>query len=321
MMRVIQRMSSAKPSGKIGKLEQNIAAAVFVQCFSLKPKESVVVIVDKKKLQIARILFAAATNYASDLKMLVFDGMTENGQEPCTEVAEAMIAADVAVLVTDFSLSHTKARVKASDSGTRIASLPGITLAMMKRTMNVNYAAIKKSSEELAQALTKANLVKISAAGGTDLNISLKGRAGEADTGDLTQNGAFGNLPAGEAFIAPLEGTANGVLVVDGSLADIQLDRPVTITIKNGFAVKITGGSAAKELEKAMNLLGKKARVVAEFGIGTNPAAIVQPDVLEAEKAAGTIHIAFGYNADFGGLNEVEFHTDGVVLRPTFILE
>jgi leucyl aminopeptidase (aminopeptidase T) len=321
MMKVIKQTAVARKPGKSNALEQKIAQAVFEQCFALKRYESVLVLADKKKLDVGNMLFSAAATLTDQLNMIVFDGMTENGQEPCTEVADSLMLADVSVLVTDFSLSHTKARVRASQNGARIASLPGITLPMMKRTMNIDYTAIKRESEKFAEMLTNASKVTITSPAGTHLTMSLIGRAGIADTGELTQLGAFGNLPAGEAFIAPVEGTANGVLVVDGSLADIALDGSVRIEIKHGLAVKIEGGRAATSFENAMNAVGPKSRVVAEFGIGTNPKAIVQPDVLEAEKAAGTVHVAFGLNADFGGTNEVEFHTDGVILQPKFVLE
>ena len=72
---------------------------------------------------------------------------------------------------------------------------------------------------------------------GSDLRIGLEGRLGIVDAGELGNRGAFGNLPCGEGFIAPVEGTAEGTLVVDGSIADVGLldtpdlaDRPRAAT-------------------------------------------------------------------------------------------
>jgi leucyl aminopeptidase (aminopeptidase T) len=77
--------------------------------------------------------------------------------------------------------------------------------------------------------LTSGDKVIITSPRGTKLSFSINGRAGIPDTGILNKPGEFGNLPAGEAFIPPVEGTANGLLLVDGAIADIELDAPVKI--------------------------------------------------------------------------------------------
>src|SRR3989344_4242881 len=298
-----------------------LSQSVFKQCFGLQPSESVLIVVDEYKQKEADLLFKAAQKITKKVSRLRFSGMTDNAQEPPLQVIKALKQADVALLVTKWSLSHTKAREAASKMGVRIASLPDVNLEMMKRTLTVDYAGIKKLSQRLAKALTAGKKVEITAPGGTDLTLSIAGRRAEADTGDLTKKGSFGNLPAGEAFIAPIEDSANGRLVIDGCLADILLDRPLTVTIKDGVMTNLSGGKAVSELRKAVLAAGEKAKVVAEFGIGTNPQATIVPQVLEAEKVLNTCHIAFGNNTDFGGTNQAPFHTDGVVLSPTIKID
>lgn len=70
-----------------------------------------------------------------------------------------------------------------------------------------------------------------------------------------------------------------------------------------------------------MNNAGDRARVLCELGIGTNPAARLSPNVLEAEKVCGTCHVAFGDNSTFGGTNSVSFHTDCVIANPTVAVD
>ena len=44
-------------------------------------------------------------------------------------------------------------------------------------------------------------------------------------------------------------------------------------------------------------------------------------NLLEVEKVYGTCHIALGNNASFGGEVNVPFHSDGVILKPTTIID
>ncbi|MBU2052262.1 MAG: aminopeptidase [Patescibacteria group bacterium] len=305
----------------MNQLTKTLAQSVFDQCFGLKHKESVLVVTDKDKLKEAVLFLSAAKQITDKVEMLEFNTMTENAQEPPAAVAKKMTQADVTLLVTTYSLSHTRARKKASQAGVRMASLPGITQGMIIRTLAIDYQSIAKLSQKIARVLTDGKLVSITSPGGTNLELSIAGRRGIADTGLYIKPGDFGNLPAGEAFTAPLENSVNGVVVFDGAFADIDLDSPIKLEIINGRAVNITGRQAAQQLRNLIKQIGVKAGLIGEFGLGTNPAAKLSPEVLEAEKVYGTCHLALGNNLGFGGTINVPFHSDGIILKPTVTID
>ncbi|MBI3579036.1 MAG: aminopeptidase, partial [Ignavibacteriales bacterium] len=121
-----------------------------------------------------------------------------------------------------------------------------------------------------------------------------------------------------EAYLAPVEGESQGIVVVDGSMASVGMVRePIRITVKDGYATDITGGAEAKRLTELLEPHGKDGRTVAEFGIGTNDKAILTGLILEDEKVMGTIHIAFGDNKSMGGSVRVASHLDGLIKEPT----
>ena len=136
------------------------------------------------------------------------------------------------------------------------------------------------------------------------------------DDGIYTKKGSFGNLPAGEVFIAPLENKTNGTIIVDASVGGIgKVDKNIRIDIKDGFIDNIAGGKIAKSFKRLLK--NKLYKNVAELGIGTNYKAKITGEVLEDEKVFGTCHIAFGNNRHFGGTVDVPFHVDFVIRNPT----
>jgi len=320
-MNILHRYTAGDSMRLLSDEEKSIGRMVFEKSFEIKNDENVLIVCDTGKREEASIFFESAKQYTSNLFCIVFDGMTENAQMPPEEIAEAMKSSNIAILTTTYSLSHTQARRAASAAGARIASMPNITLEMMKRTLVADSRTMRTDSEKIAALLTSGDQVRISSTQGTNLSLSIHGRVGIPDTDTLTHPGDFGNLPAGEAFIAPIEGTANGLLIVDGAIADIELDAPVEIIIRDGIAETISGGEAARELLRRMNDAGDKARVLCELGIGTNPAARLSSNVLEAEKIYGTCHVAFGDNSTFGGTNFAPFHTDCVIADPTVTID
>lgn len=291
-------------------------------CMGLRPKESLLVITDRPLRGIGMAFFEEGIALGAEAMLLEMIPRRMHGEEPPKAIAEIMKYADVVLIPTSKSLSHTNARREASRLGARIATLPGITEESMKRTLMADYEAIAERSLEFAQLLTQAKEARVISPAGTDIVMSLEGRSGYPDTGIYHNPGDFGNLPAGEAYIAPVEGTAEGVIVVDGSMSAAGLlEEPITMKVERGQVTSIQGGNAAKRLEEAIRPLGVLARNIAELGIGTNDRAILTGNVLEDEKVLGTIHIAIGDNSGFGGKIQVESHLDGVIKNPTLLLD
>jgi len=246
-----------------------------------------------------------------------------NGGGPSKDVAKKMLKYDVELLITTKSLTHTKARKNACKKGARIATLPDVTEAMLKRALNVDYKKMHERIAKISDVLDKGNIVKVLSSKGTDLTFSIKGRKAHGRTsGIFTKKGKYGNLPDGESFIAPVEGSANGIYVIDGSVGSIgKVEKPIKVYVKKGYVNKIIGGRDAKKLLGLLNKESKKARNIAEFGIGANDKAIISGNMLEDEKVMGTCHIALGNNSGFGGKIEVPLHIDGLIKKPSVFVD
>lgn len=291
-------------------------------CLAVQQEETLLIITDEKLLDLGELFFRESLAMSLNATLMTMKNLAMDGTEPPKYIARAMKEVDVVVLVTSRSISHTRARQNASISGTRIASMPGLTKEMLERPMIVDYEAMGDLSRKIAKKLNESSEVRITTEAGTDLTLSIKGREALADVGVYTEPGAFGNLPAGEAFVPPVEGTANGTLVVDGAMAAIgKLATPLTLTIEAGKATKVQGGEEAERLKEILENADKNATNIAEFGIGTNPKAELTGNVLEDEKVLGTIHIALGDNINFGGYVESSCHLDGIVNAPTVYLD
>jgi aminopeptidase len=265
---------------------------------------------------------AAARLRAARVDVCEYPVGTRDGEQPPDEVAVALRSATAAALLTRFSISHTQARLQATRAGARIASLPGISREVFTRALPTDYEQLQQSGRALAEQLSAATRCHVRGPAGTDVLLSLHGRTAICDDGDLREPGAFGNLPAGEAYIAPLESDASGRIVFDGSLSEWGLlDQPLTVVIERGRAVSASGGEVARWLLETLDAGGPNGRVLAELGIGTNPRATVSGFVLEDEKANETAHFAFGTNTGMGGANEAAVHIDALVLRPRIELD
>lgn len=300
----------------------SIAAATTVDRLGGTPGERFLIAYNEELAAPAEAIAGAARAIGCTVHQLVFPKTTRNGEEPPPEVAAALAAADAAALLTAFSLSHTNARLAATESGTRVASMPGITVDIFRRTVPIDYELLETRSRMLAEQLTAAETCRITTAGGTDVELVLYGREGRSDDGDLRGAGAFGNLPAGEAYIAPCEHEGAGAIVFDASVASSGLlEQPLRVEMSAGRLTSAAGGRAAEILVAVLDAGGPNGRVIAELGIGTNPSARIHGLVLEDEKAEGTIHLAFGTNTGIGGQNEASVHIDGVIRDPTVELD
>jgi len=296
------------------------ARVVIHSCLGVKPNEKVLVICDTETERFGRPLFNEALNAGAEATLLIMKPRSRHGEEPPEHVAVAMRSVDVFVAPTKYSLTHTQARKAATQAGVRGATMPGITDAIfLSEAMLADYNDVKNRVEKMGRALQNAKKVVITSPAGCDLTLYLDGRPLVLDTGIIHNRGDFGNLPAGEVYVAPLEGKAQGTIVFDGTIASIgQVTRPVVIKVKDGYAASFEGGEEAAKLEKMLKSVGKpEAFNVAELGIGCNPQAKLMGNVLIDEKVYSTVHIALGDNSTFGGKTIAGIHIDGVVLKPT----
>jgi leucyl aminopeptidase (aminopeptidase T) len=293
--------------------------AVVHDCLAVREGEEALVVCNPVTQVIGERLREAAAEAGADAVLTVITERPSHGAEPPRMVAEAMTAADVLMAPTVQSLSHTAARKRASDAGARCATLPGVTEEMLARVMSADMEGLRRKGHAVADALDRAGEARITDANGTDLRLDLSGREAIPDAGELTERGAFGNLPCGEGFIAPAGG--EGTLVIDGSLAGIGLvDEPVELVLEGGHLTSARGGQGMAFME-LLTVHGEDGTNIAELGIGTNEKAILTGEILEDEKIQGTCHVAFGASKGIGGTVQVPVHLDCIVMKPTVELD
>jgi aminopeptidase len=289
---------------------------------------TVLVVTDPKKLGIGKAFEAAARELGASTEIYILPA-----KRPMKALPEDLLpkvegfrpmAADT-VFINAFSgmAEETPLRIqlirKEEDVGGRVGHAPGITEEMMTEgPMNVDYRAIAKSARRLMARFKGAESAHLTAPSGTDITMVIKGRDFETDL--EIKNGSMGNLPAGEIWCAPVEGSANGVIVADGSIGDLgAIKKPLTIVVKGGKVQAVKGGTPALlgKLDRFLKV-DEMATVIGELGIGLNPGARITGNLLEDEKAGDTAHIAFGNNTDMpGGKNTSKTHRDFLFHRPT----
>jgi len=282
----------------------------------IKPWEKVLILTDERMKRIATIVFSAIKDRAR-VEMFVMPTRKKDGEEPTSAATEKMLSCDVVIAVTKFSITHTKAVKRAVEKGLRIATMPNITkYTLLEGAMTADYSIVQSITSKLFEFLKNSKEVLVTAKNGTNVKFSCKHRVWHKDDGNLSKKGSLGNLPAGEVFVAPVENSVNGTIIFDKfPSAKTRLFCEVV----NGKVISIRND--INHLEKIFKSLGDKARQVAEFGIGTNPKAKVIGNILEDEKVLGTCHFGLGNNFYFGGTNDVPFHSDGIINKPTISVD
>ncbi|WP_139651527.1 aminopeptidase [Raoultibacter phocaeensis] len=295
------------------------AKRIITDSLCLGKGETLLVVTDDPTADVGFLFYRAARELGRTALVMQMPELDVAGQEPPAAVAAAMREADVALCPTAKSITHTTARIEAAKTGTRVVTMPGITMDMLRKGAScADYVRVEKRTLRLTEKLTAAKAARIEKDGHV-LTLDLDGRDGIPSPGVYRERGSSGNFPSGEAYIAPVEGAGGGTTVIDGSMVGIgKLDSPLTAVIENGRLARIEGpGSDALDILFARPENG----VVAELGIGTNDEAILSGIILEDEKLFGTVHIAFGTNTSFGGTNKADCHYDGIILEPTLYLD
>lgn len=291
------------------------AHRVINTCLAVKSGEEVLVVADAVTQSVGEALFRAALAAGAQAVLALLPPPRQAGEEPPDPLARMMADCDVVILAASRSMTHTAARRLANRAGARIASLPGVTEDMLvDGALTADYLEIQKTTRRLERRLRGAKTVHLTTAAGSDVTFDVTRRDWVTDdTGVCHRRGETTTLPAGEIFVAPVEGTADGRLVIDATF-HAPLKEPASVVVKEGYASKVTGAPGAVE---EMNRGGREGRNFGKFGLGLNPRARITGNVLEDEKALGAVHVVFGDNAAYGGTVRCAVRVDAILTRAT----
>jgi leucyl aminopeptidase (aminopeptidase T) len=193
--------------------------------------------------------------------------------------------------------------------------------------LSADYAAIEDKAKTLKDALSKGGELQIKLANGTDLKMKIKGRKvltsdGVLSADDVKAGGAQLQawLPAGEVFLAPVPGSAEGKIVDDRM---VFLDKEilgVTAEIKAGKITNITAKSGWDIIKARYDLAGPGKNDIGLFDIGINP-NVKSTGKLENYVSAGTVTIGSGNNLWAGGTNKEPFGLQFQLTGATVLLD
>ena len=293
---------------KTTKLDAAAERAVN-QALRIRKGEKFLLVTDTAKLEIAEALARRAKDAGAEVTTYLMTETLRPITGPTRQFKEFIRGANVTTYLLEGRFPEKPFRgfmVAAGSKHGRICMMPGITRDMMERLVAIDFSAMARFTKKVMKAVKDADIVVENAAG-TRIAFSVYGRAWHADIGDISKKGVHGNLPAGECFTCPVEETFTGRIAI--GLIDDKMG-PGEMTFKAGRLVAYKGAGIAEVIRTVGD--DPTARLIGEFGIGTNQGARISPNMLEAEKAFGTVHFAIGDSYGIGR-NKSQYHFDALV--------
>ncbi|MCS0670124.1 aminopeptidase [Cytobacillus firmus] len=294
---------------------------LFTSITHLKEGEKVVVITDDTKREIGEFVY----KYSKELfetSLIVMPTRSGHGDEPTEAVKAAINDCDVAFGATTYSLYHTKARLDASKNGRlRWIGLQDYALHMFEEGgLTADFDEVTETVNRVAPHY-EGSTFTLTATGGTHMVCSIEGRKPVLDFGTARVPGSASFPPNAEVALGPVEGTANGVLVFDGSIPHPKLNliqEPITCLVKDGFITEISGGREAEILSAILAEFNDPTVYnIAELGLGLNKENYLCGHMAPDEGSFGNIHIGIGKNLNFGGHVNSPLHLDMVIKNVT----
>lgn len=236
-------------------------------------------------------------------------------------IEAAMQAADVIFGATTFSVYNTSARISACKKGARFLNMSDYSMKMLEEgCLFIDFGALKPKLDAMAARIVGSE-IRITTPAGTDLWTSIAGRHADIGYGRSVLPGESSSPPNVECAVGPADDSAEGLLVVDGSipLPGVGVVKaPIRIRFEKGKIVSIEGGEQAETLERTLRSYGdERVFLAAEVGFGMNPASSLSGRMLEDEGTYGTMHIGIGNNLSYGGHCDTPVHIDLIMKKAT----
>jgi hypothetical protein len=323
------------------------AERVLSECLPLSTGDEIALIFDDQTRDCAALLKEAAEikgivvheRYSPLASQQRFNSHATLPSED-TDAIDASRAIIICVSAGREGLAYRKALLEAAvDTSRYVAAVPGATLELLAYAVNVDYDEIQSRGEDLAVAMLAGDVVVLTShrrdAAGLPMSppLELRFRLGSFARSPITSTGiiprgTWGNLPGGETFIAPLEGTADGQFVLNGAFTGRVMNKqdPLLLTFERGELKSIDGPADDRTLlEETLGWRDHNIRPelqLAELGIGLNPGIVeLRGNALFDEKLAGTAHVAVGDNSIYGGTLKSSLHEDLITVGPSLTID
>jgi hypothetical protein len=218
---------------------------------------------------------------------------------------------------------------------TRVGHMPGASLEVLKMA-NVDFEQLIADCQHIELAMARGRTLRFisytpdSIPHCLTVDIGGWGRLPVASDG-MIGDGVWGNVPSGETYIAPIEKSGEGSVVVNGSIPGLVIEPSgeIVLYFERGNLVDIEPADSPTahwlretQIQKAKAKGDRNWANLAEIGIGLNPAVDhLTGNMLFDEKMAGTAHIALGSNTFMGGRVDAAIHCDMVVRSPSIVID
>lgn len=291
---------------------------ILFNCGNLNLKDRVLILCDSSTRDIAEAFYIRALSANPATELMEIPVLSNHGAEPHSEATEAMCRSTLILSLCRYSLAHSQARLDSAHAGARFLSLPLYDWKLLgDECLRADYSAQAGRVQRFADAFTNGNEIHVTTAAGTNIRLGIAGRKGNYCPGLVRGAGDLGSPPDIEANVSPIEDSAEGIVVVDGSITMPGfglLQNSVELDVRSGrvVAFRSTNSVYVDSLNVLFGELDSPRRVVAECGVGLNPAAKLTGTMLTDEGALGCIHFGLGANHTMGGFNRVNFHLDFV---------
>lgn len=310
------------------KFESDVPVGIiqlFTSVTNLKEDEKVLIITDDNKLEIGQFVYQYAKRYF-DTSMIVMQTRDGHGEEPSEPVRGALENCDVAFGATSMSLYHSKARLETSKKNRlRWVGLQDYALHMFEEGgLTADFNEVERVINRVSEYY-QGNTFRLTSTGGTDLTCSIKGRKPVFDYGTSKTPGSASFPPNAEVALGPVEDTANGILVIDGSIPHPNLnliEEPIYCDVKDGYITEIRGGREADILKEMLESYNDPSVYnIAELGLGLNEKNYLCGHMAPDEGSFGNIHVGIGKNLNFGGVIDSPLHLDMVIKEITIQID
>lgn len=194
-------------------------------------------------------------------------------------------------------------------------------LRIYLQAFDADYEWMKRRALDLVNLLRDKQEIRVLTDAGTDLRFRIRGRRIGVNYGPIDEEArALGEteiqLPAGEAYVAPLEDSAEGELVVCWVHTLWGVVKGLKLRFSGGRVVSYSAEEGEEHLKKMFSQVEGDWDAIAEFALGLNPEIRPCGIWFLDEEALGTTHIAIGENRHLGGENSSTLHKDFILERP-----